>query len=70
LILILFKIGSRHGTMAHHHCLDIMAHPLTSWSLSIIVVRLLGWWGGSPSVVTVSVGLVRWLAGHHHCSSI
>ena len=23
-----------------------------------------------PSVVVVSVGLVRWLAGHHHCLSI
>jgi len=64
----------------HRHHLDIVACPLTSWTPSIIVVRLSGWWGGlpsiivihplgwqggSPSVVAVSVGLVRWLAGHH-----
>jgi hypothetical protein len=37
----------------HRHRLDVVAHPLTSWSPSIVVVRPLGWWGGSLSVVVV-----------------
>jgi hypothetical protein len=41
-----------NDNMCRHH-LDDVACPLTSWSPSIVVVRPLGWWGGSLSVIVV-----------------
>jgi len=45
----------------HRHCLDIVAHPLTSWLPSIIVIRPLGWSGGS--LLVVAVHLLGWSGG-------
>jgi hypothetical protein len=43
----------------HCHHLDVVAHPLTSWSPSIAVVHLLVGWLAVCCCCS-SVGLVRW----------
>ena len=49
--------------VAVHWAGGVACHP------SIAVVHPLGWQGGSLSVIAVSIGLMRWLTGHHCCLS-